>query len=374
MNLKKNEYDQVSKQSEIDRLQNATKNIEVRSDIEGIIQKIDTSQMGSSSDDGVQDTLDDSGSSSYYGSDSDDNAFITILSTGEYRVKGTVNELNINSLSEGQSILIRSRADETQVWYGTIGSIDRENPTSSNSSNSWYSSSSDSDTNSSSYPFYVELDSSDGLMLGQHVYIEPDNGQETVKSGIWLNESYIVDVDTSDPYVWAANAKNRLEKRSVVLGQYDEALGEYEILSGLEKEDMIAFPESSLEEGLPTTTDISALLSTDEDVYEDDVLDMDSYDGADYDMDYDEDWEDWEDEDSYEEYETYEIEDDGEIIEDDFSDSYEDFGDYDEDTMIEDDGYEGGAEVYEDLPEVGNDDGSSDSLEPVTMDDMEDLG
>ena len=36
--------------------------------------------------------------------------------------------------------------------------------------------------------FYVNLDSSEGLMLGQHVYIEPDEGQDEKKSGIWLND------------------------------------------------------------------------------------------------------------------------------------------------------------------------------------------
>ncbi len=36
----------------------------------------------------------------------------------------------------------------------------------------------DDTTSSSTYPFYVTLDSSDGLMLGQHVYIEMDEGQE----------------------------------------------------------------------------------------------------------------------------------------------------------------------------------------------------
>ena len=56
MNLKKNEYDQVSKQAEIEKLQAATTNTEVRSEIDGVIQKIDTSKLGS--DDG--DTLDDS--------------------------------------------------------------------------------------------------------------------------------------------------------------------------------------------------------------------------------------------------------------------------------------------------------------------------
>ena len=56
MNLKKNEYSQKSKQSEIDKLQSATQNTEVRSEIDGVIQKIDTSKM--TSDDG--DSVDDS--------------------------------------------------------------------------------------------------------------------------------------------------------------------------------------------------------------------------------------------------------------------------------------------------------------------------
>ena len=42
-------------------------------------------------------------------------------------------------------------------------------------------------------------------MLGQHVYIEPDEGQDEKKSGIWLNDYFIVDADTDNPYVWIAN-------------------------------------------------------------------------------------------------------------------------------------------------------------------------
>ena len=45
MNLKKNEYSQKSKQAEIDKLQSATGNTEVRSSIDGVIQKIDTSKL-----------------------------------------------------------------------------------------------------------------------------------------------------------------------------------------------------------------------------------------------------------------------------------------------------------------------------------------
>lgn len=270
MNLKKNEYDQVSKQAEIDKLQAATTDTEVRSEIDGVIQKIDTSKLGS--DDG--DTLDDSMSYDNGSSDSSDNAFITILSTGAYRIKGMVNEQNRNTIVPGSAVLIRSRADDSQIWHGTMGAVDEQNSSNSNSNNSyWGMSSGDDTTSSSTYPFYVTLDSSEGLMLGQHVYIEMDEGQEEKKSGIWIGDYYIVDADTENPYVWAADSKGRLEKRSVILGQHDDDLSEYEIVDGLTKDDSIAFPSDTLVEGM-TAKDISEMES-------DESLDMDS-DGESY--------------------------------------------------------------------------------------------
>ena len=255
MNLKKNEYSQKSKQSEIDKLQSATQNTEVRSEIDGVIQKIDTSKM--TSDDG--DSVDDSSamdSMSSSDSSSDSSAFITILSTGAYRVKGKVNEQNRDSIVPGEAVIIRSRVDSSKTWKGTMGSIDVNNGTSDDSSNDMYfgmsSTSSDDQTTSTSYPFYVELDSSENLMLGQHVYIERDIGQDDQKDGLWLSDYYILDTDTNEPYVWAANDKNRLEKRYVTLGKHDDDLGEYEIVDGLTKKDAIAFPTEALEEGEKT--------------------------------------------------------------------------------------------------------------------------
>lgn len=273
MNLKKNEYDQVSKQAEIDKLQAATTNTEVRSEIDGVIQKIDTSKLGS--DDG--DTLDDSMGADY-GSDSSDNSFITILSTGAYRIKGQVNEQNRKTVVPGSAVIVRSRVDENQIWHGTMGAVDEQNSTNSSSSNSYFGmSSSDDTTNSSTYPFYVTLDSSEGLMLGQHVYIEMDEGQEEQKKGIWLGDYYIVDADTENPYVWAVDSKGRLEKRSVVLGQHDDDLSEYEIADGLKEDDSIAFPSDSLAEGM-RTKDVSEM--TDEDL---EAVDMESnLDGSEY--------------------------------------------------------------------------------------------
>ncbi|WP_373215664.1 efflux RND transporter periplasmic adaptor subunit [Ruminococcus sp. 5_1_39BFAA] len=280
MNLKKNEYDQISKEAEITKLENATGNTEVRSEIDGVIQKIDTTKL--TTDDG--DSLDESMDSYSGDSDSNDsNTFITILSTGAYRIKGKVNEQNKSSITPGEPVIIRSRVDETEVWHGTMGAIDEQNASSESSSNMYYGmidSSGDSQTSSSSYPFYVELESSEGLMLGQHVYIEKDEGQEEKKEGVWLSDFYIVDADSDNPYVWAANDKDRLEKREVMLGQYDETLGEYEIADGLTEDDSIAFPAENLVEGMATAdgsmmTDLG-LGSTD--------MGTDMYDGSDVDM------------------------------------------------------------------------------------------
>lgn len=328
MNLKKNEYSQKSKQAEIDKLQSATGNTEVRSSIDGVIQKIDTSKLTTDDSSSVDDSsADDSSSDSSYGDDSSgsSNAFITILSTGAYRIKGTVNELNVNNIIEGEPVIIRSRVDSSQTWKGTMGTIDKDGASSSsNSSNYGMIDSSDSQTSTSTYPFYVNLDSSDGLMLGQHVYIEMDEGQDTEKTGIWLSEVYIVDADTDSPYVWAADSKGKLEKRSVILGQYDEDLGEYEIADGLSKDDCIAYPSDVLEEGMSTTTNIEEAMDTDN-------VDMEPLDDSSFSED------SLPDETDTESVDSYEMSDDGTVIDDPeaYDDSIIDDSSSDEDSTDE---------------------------------------
>ena len=187
------------------------------------------------------------------GTDSNGNnaAFMTILQTGEYRVKGSIDEQNVWMISDGQTVIIRSRVDENQTWNGTISKIDTDNVQKSDDD-----SSSDSSVSATKYPFYVELPSAEGLLLGQHVYVELDEGQDEQKEGIWLYSNYVVQ-DDGGAYVWAANDKNRLEKRYVELGKYDENLAEYEILSGLAQNDYITWPMEGLYEGVTTVTDAS---------------------------------------------------------------------------------------------------------------------
>lgn len=190
------------------------------------------------------------------GMDSNGNtaAFMTILQAGEYRVKGSIDEQNVWMVSSGQSVVIRSRVDEAKTWEGKIAKVDTENTQKSN--NDSYASGSDETMSATKYPFYVELQSADGLLLGQHVYIEMDEGQEETKEGIWLFSSYIVQ-DESGAYVWVANEKNRLEKRFVELGEFDADLDEYQIVSGLTEDDYFTWPMPGLYEGVTTVTDSS---------------------------------------------------------------------------------------------------------------------
>ena len=66
----------------------------------------------------------------------------------------------------------------------------------------------------------------------------------------------------------------KLEKRSVELGEYDEGMDLYEIKSGLELTDMIAWPVSGFREGLKTTTNVDEGMMEefpDDDMYSEDM-------------------------------------------------------------------------------------------------------
>lgn len=232
LDIKSQEYEISVKNKEIDDLKSSIENAEVCAEKDGVVKSI--SENGEFDANG--NTL----------------PFMSILTTGDYRIKGTISELNLQSISEGQPVIIHSRVDSAMTWSGTIESIDTENPIQSNSDMYMNGQSSEK---SSKYNFYAVLDSFDGLILGQHVYIEPDYGQNEVREGIWIPSYYIVS-DESESFVWAANSKDTLEKRTVELGQYDEESDTYEILSGLAENDYLAFPDETLYAGMPTTTEV----------------------------------------------------------------------------------------------------------------------
>ncbi len=232
--IKQTEYNIESKKAEMEKKQQTIDNAVVTSKLAGVVKSINNSSndmmMG------------------------EDTSYMTVLAVGDFRIKGTVSETNVQMLSEEQSVILRSRVDEEQTWTGTITKIDTQNEASNNNGeNGVYYESESSMEKATKYPFYVTLDSTDGLMMGQHLFIELDQGQTTEKEGIWLFEGYIVQEEETS-YVWTADAKNKLEKRIVELGEYDENMGQYEILSGLTEEDLIAFPMEGLYEGVTAVT------------------------------------------------------------------------------------------------------------------------
>lgn len=177
--------------------------------------------------------------------------YITIQKTGSYRVKGVLNELQRGSIMEGDRILLTSRLDENETWTGTVSLVDYDNPV--QGSNSMYMES-DEMGNSSRYPFYVELDSSDGMLLGQHLYMTVTAAQEPATfEGIAIGGAFICYDEDGTAYVWADNGQGKLEKRTVELGMYDSMTDTQEILDGLTDSDFVAFPSELCQEGAPTS-------------------------------------------------------------------------------------------------------------------------
>lgn len=213
-------YDKKALQAEISYNKDMLKNAVVRSPIKGTIRAID--ENGS--------------------------PYITIQQSGAYQVKGTLNELSMGAgIMEGVEVTILSRIDPTAFWTGTVSLVDY-NSTSSNAYDDMYGNVGDGMSSSSSYPFYITLDSTSGLLLGQHVYIQiaaASHDDDLLR----LPDSYIMDL-TMDPetfattgMVWGVDLATRtLVKMTVTLGEYDPIYGTYVIQEGIDAMTYLADP------------------------------------------------------------------------------------------------------------------------------------
>ena len=215
-------------QTEIDQLNKQIENSTVLSTIDGIIKEVN--REGGTDESGNKKPL------------------VSITQTSDFRVKGSISEMG--SISEGTNVIVRSRINEDQIYKGPVTKV--ETDPQSNSNNNF--SRADSGESASKYPFYVSLDNNKGLKLGQHVYIEVDNGQSTKKKGIWLDASFIVSDDNGNSYVWVSE-RGKLKKRKVELGKSDEETHTTKIKSGLSEDDYIAWADDSYSEGMKTTTE-----------------------------------------------------------------------------------------------------------------------
>ena len=232
VDLKEAELNLQAKEREITKSEDVLDNAEVKSPVDGRVQVINESGT------------DNQGRPAPY---------ITIQQSGAYRVKGTLGELQRGGIMEGSRMRIASRTDESIYWLGTVSLVDYENPTQENQNNMYYGMSTDEMTTSSKYPFYIELDGTEGLILGQHVYImvEKEAGEVT---GIPLSMAFLCYDDEGNSYVWAEDSRGKLEKRMVTLGEPNDMMGTVSIIEGLAETDYIAFPDGELcKEGAPAT-------------------------------------------------------------------------------------------------------------------------
>ncbi|MEE3420176.1 MAG: efflux RND transporter periplasmic adaptor subunit [Lachnospiraceae bacterium] len=252
--IREQQYNIGLKQKDIDKLNTLLTNLDVKAPFAGRVESIgstgDDSKAGDASGDlattDAMSTAADTGSDSSTGT-----GFIKIVETDQVRVKGTVNEMQMGMVAKDMSMIIRSRTDNTKTWTGTVESIETNSPEADNNTDMMYDGGTDTSNQSSKYAFYVSLPNHDGLLIGQHVYIEPDMGQGDASSQeIRLSASFIQDAD-KDPWVWAEDAKGLLEKRSVKLGDYDSAADTCVVTEGLTADDFIAYPDDSYTVGMP---------------------------------------------------------------------------------------------------------------------------
>ena len=235
---KQKELDIRSKTISIEKLKENQANATVVSEIDGVVRTIN----------------DGSGNDSSNSEDS--NSFITVMKTENLRIKGTINEQNIGQIMVGNPVIVHSRVDDRQTWKGTVSEINTDSAV-SNQSSMFFGS---SDSGSSSYNFYVALDNSDGMMIGQHVYLEADKGQADMAEldGVWIPTYFLDMADPEHVFVWADNGSGRLEKREIKIGEMNEDLMMAEVTEGLTEDDAVAFPDDSLTEGMATNKEGAA--------------------------------------------------------------------------------------------------------------------
>lgn len=233
LEVRKKQYELSGKTKQAEDMEEALKNTVVYSPVTGTVRSVKTG--------------DSSGQDYYsYGGSTEDTAYITIVAGNDYCVKGTVSEQTIHTLQEGMDVRILSRVDDS-IWPGRIYKINTEE-TKQNGSRYYYYDSG-SGEQASKYDFFVELDNNEGLLMGQHVYIELGSGADQESDALLLPLYYVVE-NEGQPFVYAADGENRIEKRTVTLGDQDEENGTVAILDGLSYLDRIAFPDETVQVGM----------------------------------------------------------------------------------------------------------------------------
>lgn len=215
------QYDEEDLETEIKYTKQMIKNAVVKSPADGTVRKID--ELGE--------------------------VYILIQQTGAFQVQGMLNELNVNAgITPGARVEVVSRLEPDRIWTGTVTMVDFSN-TGTNSYDNMYGTT-DILSSSTGYPFYVTLDSVEGLLLGQHVYVRLAGVNAGSDGRVLVPESYLTDLAYDEETliasaaVWCPNEEYKLAKQTVVLGEYLADIGCYVILEGLSLDSYVADPSN----------------------------------------------------------------------------------------------------------------------------------
>ena len=160
---------------------------------------------------------------------------------GGYYIKGTVSELERDSLAIGQEVTVNDW-NNGMVYMGTIQSIG-DYPDQDGYWNGM------GNPNVSYYPFTVFVDGDADLQAG--MYASMTFSSATSQNGIYLENPFLR-TEQGRSYVYVQGEDGTLEQRFVTTGK--SLWGSYtEILEGITAEDKIAFPYGkTVKPGAPT--------------------------------------------------------------------------------------------------------------------------
>lgn len=215
------DYQMIAKEKAIADIEETLQNVDVISPVDGTVRAVNEEE-------GAQ-------------------SYITIQREGAYKIKGSLNEMNMNSgIMPGVRVRAYSRVEKGAYWEGTVVSIDTDD-SSQDQNNFWYGPV-DPMTESTNYVFFIEPDSTEGLILGQHLYVELAPAMD--KAGLWIPENFFASFDVdemgnSTATLFVADSNGKLVLRSVVLGMYDGMDFTYEVLEGLSGQEYVADPFDS---------------------------------------------------------------------------------------------------------------------------------
>lgn len=162
--------------------------------------------------------------------------FLVVSGDEKYFVAGTISETLLGSINVGDMINVMSYQNGMNYTAQIVSIADYP----VDSSSGYYSGA--GNPNSSRYEFTAVIEGDgEGLQNGMYVGITMDVMAENSGETYYLDKAYIRD-DDAGSYVMKAGIDNRLIKQYVKTGKSIYSGSYMEIVSGLTKEDFIAFP------------------------------------------------------------------------------------------------------------------------------------